>query len=179
MSTAKKYVNPLSDHWWSNPLNFRQHPSAPKATTGTNIRHAAAGSCSFPTCWNLAESCFRKGAESGVWKHNILSDYRMAPKFYVNRPMSPLAQARIDDRVPFFGRRIRWTPPSVRSQVRRGTRINSVSAWLSLCVRTSDYCWCPNIDSFHGCGFSSQACCLTVVWKTCMDGALPMCWPLL
>ena len=42
VSTPKKYVNPLSDHWWSNPLNFRQHPSAHKAATGTNIMQACS-----------------------------------------------------------------------------------------------------------------------------------------
>ena len=30
-----------------------------------------------------------------------------------------------------------------------------------------------------GSRFSSQACCLTVVWKRYRDGALPICWPLL
>ena len=54
---------------------------------------------------------------------------------------SPLAQAGIDDRAPFFSRLIRWTPPSFQWH-------NPVSAWLSLRVRASDYCWCPNIDCF-------------------------------
>ena len=54
---------------------------------------------------------------------------------------SPLAQAGIDDRAPFFSRWIRWTPPSFQWH-------NPVSAWLSLRVRVSDYCWCPNIDCF-------------------------------
>ena len=54
---------------------------------------------------------------------------------------SPLAQAGIDDRAPFFSRWIRWTPPSFQWH-------NPVSAWLSLRVRASDYCWCPNIDYF-------------------------------
>ena len=34
--------------WGSNPLNIRQHPSASEAATTTNIKRAAAGSCSFP-----------------------------------------------------------------------------------------------------------------------------------
>ena len=54
---------------------------------------------------------------------------------------SPLAQEGIDDRAPFFSRWIRWTPPSFQWH-------NPVSAWLSLRVRASDYCWCPNIDCF-------------------------------
>ena len=54
---------------------------------------------------------------------------------------SLLAQAGIDDRAPFFSRWIRWTPPSFQWH-------NPVSAWLSLRVRASDYCWCPNIDCF-------------------------------
>ena len=52
---------------------------------------------------------------------------------------SPVVQAGIDNRVPFFSRRIQWTPPSFQWH-------NPVSAWLSLCVRVSDYRWCPNID---------------------------------
>ena len=54
---------------------------------------------------------------------------------------SPLAQAGIDDRAPFFSRRIRWTAPSFQWH-------NPVSVWLSLRVQASDYCWCPNIDCF-------------------------------
>ena len=45
---------------------------------------------------------------------------------------SPLAQAGIDDRVPFFSRWIWWTPPSIQWH-------NPVSAWLSLRIRASDY----------------------------------------
>ena len=55
---------------------------------------------------------------------------------------SPLAQAGIDDRALFFSPLIRWTPPSFQWH-------NPVSAWLSLRVRASDYCWCPNIDCFN------------------------------
>ena len=54
---------------------------------------------------------------------------------------SPLAQAGIDDRAPFSSRLIWWTLPSFQWH-------NPVSAWLSLRVRASDYCWCPNIDCF-------------------------------
>ena len=36
------------------------------------------------------------------------SDYRM----FQNFTLSPLAQAGIDNRAPFFSRWIRWTPPS-------------------------------------------------------------------
>ena len=65
------------------------------------------------------------------------SDYRM----FQNFTLSPLAQAGIDNRAPFFSRWIRWTPPSFQWH-------NPVSAWLSLRVRASDYRWCPNIDCF-------------------------------
>ena len=62
VSTAKKYVNPLSNHWCSNPLNFRQHPSAPKAAMVTKIRLAAAGCISqrellFMFCVCIAFCC--------------------------------------------------------------------------------------------------------------------------
>ena len=36
-----------------------------------------------------------------------------------------------------------------------------------------------SIDNcMNGNRFSSQGCCLTVMWKRCRDGALPICWPL-
>ena len=56
-------------------------------------------------------------------------------------PSLPLAQAGIDNRLPFVSCRRRWSPPSFQWH-------NPVSAWLSLRVRASDYRWCPNIDSF-------------------------------
>ena len=135
MSTAKKYVNPLSDHWWSNPLNFRQHPSAPKAATGTNIRRAAAGSCSLPTVLKSCRELLQKGSRKRRPKTHYFIRLSYGPK------LSPLPQAEIDDRAPFFSRRIRWTPPSFQWH-------NPVSAWLSIRVRASDYRWCPNIDNF-------------------------------
>jgi len=54
--TAKNCKNLLSDQLGSDPLNIQRHPSAPEAATTTNIRHAAAGSCSFPT---VQKSCRR------------------------------------------------------------------------------------------------------------------------
>ena len=74
-SETSEIVNPLSDHWRSNPLNFRQ--STPQRPRGQISGVQQQGLAAFQQWWNLAESCFRKRAGSGVRKHNILSDYRM------------------------------------------------------------------------------------------------------
>ena len=119
------------------PTQFSATPSAPKAATVTNIRCAAAGSCSFPTVQNSCQELLQKGNRKRRPKCIILADYRI---FRTVTP-TPLAQVGIDARAPFFSRRIRWTPPSFPWH-------NRVSAWLSLRVRASNYYWCPSIDSF-------------------------------
>ena len=50
------------------PTQFSATPSAPKAATGMNIRHAAAGSCSFPT---VLKSC-REEREQEVASKNTI-----------------------------------------------------------------------------------------------------------
>ena len=134
--TAKKYLNPLSNHWCSNPLNFHQHPSAPKVAMVTNIRLAAAGSCSFPTEQNLAKSCFRKWIGSGVQKYIILADYRM---FWT---VTLIARSASGD---WRSSSIFPLPDTVDSAPSFPWH-NWVSAWLNLHVRASDYHWCPIID---------------------------------
>ena len=100
---GEKYVNPLSDHWWSNPLNLRQHPSGPRAAMGKNIRHAAAGFCSFPI---VVKSC-RELLQKGSRKRRLKTQYSSYPIIECSEILRqlPLAQAGIDDRAPFFSRR--------------------------------------------------------------------------
>ena len=49
---------------------FQQHPSAPKAAMTTNIRCAAAGSCSSTM---LAARCFKEGTGNDIRKYMIRS----------------------------------------------------------------------------------------------------------
>ena len=82
---AKKYINPPSNHWWSNPLNFWQYPSVSKTATGTNIRYTAAESCSFLTVLKSFRKgvlkSFRKVAGNSIQKHITLSDYWISRNF--------------------------------------------------------------------------------------------------
>ena len=76
VSTAIKYVNPLSDHWWSNSIfgNTPQHPRLLQwRISGVQQQSLAA----LQQCRNLAESCFRKRTGSRVRKYINLTDYRI------------------------------------------------------------------------------------------------------
>ena len=113
------------------PTQFSVTPLSAQGSYGDEYQ--ACSSRVLQLSWNVAESCFGRGAGSGV---RILSDYQM----FRNFALTVLAQVGIDDWAPFFSRRIQWTPPSFQWH-------NPVSAWLSLRVRASDYRWCPNIVS--------------------------------
>ena len=91
-----------------------------KATTGTNIRRAAAGSCSFLTALKILSRIASERSRKQRPKTEYLIRLSTVPKFYVNRPY--IAQAGIDERAPFC-----QSPDT------------PVSVWLSLRVRTSDY----------------------------------------
>ena len=83
---VKKYINPLSDHCWSNPLNFRQHPSAFKAATGMNIRQAAAGSCSLLTVLKSYRELLQKQSRKRRPETHYFIQLSYGPKLYINRP---------------------------------------------------------------------------------------------
>ena len=72
---------------WSlmeQPTQFRQHPSAPiRQLRGWISGVQQQGLAAFQQCWNFAETCFRKGAGSGVRK---LSDYRVVRNFMLIAP---------------------------------------------------------------------------------------------
>ena len=70
----------------NNPLNFRQHPSAHKAATGTNVKRAAAGSCSFPTVLKCSRELHQKGSRKRRPKTKLFIRLSYGPKCYVNRP---------------------------------------------------------------------------------------------
>ena len=74
----------------------------------------------------------RVATGSGIRKYIILADYWT---FWT------VTLSTIDAWAPFYSCRIWLTPPSFLWH-------NQVSAWLSLHVQGSDYCWCLSIDSF-------------------------------
>ena len=112
---------------------FGNTPQRPRQLRGRISGVQQQGLTAFQQRWNLAESCFRKGAGSAVQKHIIFSDYRMVRNFTL---IAPSASGDWRSSSIF---QIRWTPPSFQWHN---------PAWLSLRVRTSDYRRCPNIDSF-------------------------------
>ena len=79
---AKKYVNPLSDYWWSNPLNFRQHPLVSKSVTVMNIR--CAGFCYFPTVQKSCQELLQKKNRKQCLKIHYFNRLSNVPNFYAN-----------------------------------------------------------------------------------------------
>ena len=88
---------------------YNRHPSALKAAMATNIRHAAAGSCSFPMVQKSCQRCFIEGTENDDRKYMIRSRLSNVSDCHVKLH---LVQAGIDARAPVFSSQTQWTQPS-------------------------------------------------------------------
>ena len=138
MSTAKKARKSTVRSLMQQPTAFSATPLSAQGSYGNECQACSSRVLQLS---NSVEIFARVASER---EQEATSENKIFYPIIVRSEMlrsSPLAQEGIDDRAPFFSRWIRWTPPSFQWH-------NPVSAWLSLHVRASNYCWCPNIDYF-------------------------------